>query len=376
MPLPFASSTRSVREVFPRVPPIKFHLPSEALPIPEQLVGLELEMENVPSRLYRTPIPNWTTHQDGSLRGSGIEFVTDGPICGDVIPEAIDALIERVRTTVPSPSTLSSFRTSTHVHLDFTRAAPYSHGIPADSYNNAKQFVLSYYALEDNFFRVAGEPRRMSGYCFPFSYVPADLVKFLASNRATNPARYYGCNFNSLGKYGTVEFRHLPLVTEAAPLMRWVRALMKLKRFTYLHCLGNSPDVDFLERNDGLEQMAQYVFEEFPANIRAVDHAVVRKRMDVLAARLEYVMDKPEQPAAEEPNEPSVPDFGINTGEADRRVFEAARRIFEAPSVPRNRAEAVRVRPVEQWATVNSSTLPELTPSGWDEAEDNRNGSI
>lgn len=200
-------------------------------PIPDQYVGIEIEMEGYSNKEYKNHhangSPYWTEHQDQSLR-NGIEMVLTQPMMGNTLREAISYFFRTFTQYIPGP------RTSIHVHLNMRQDNETLEGL--------KNMVVLYYILEDAYFIIAGESRKWNGYCNPFEDNPPRILEAfvretdvdhlymsLMDSAGTNSNRYYGMNLNALQRFGTIEFRHLPLVTEEGRLIEWVKLLMELK---------------------------------------------------------------------------------------------------------------------------------------------------
>lgn len=244
-------------------------LPDSRFIIPDQYVGIELEMEGL-AKVPKWP-PFWTRHDDGSLR-NGLELVTDGPKMGTSLVEALDSIAEFFHAQ--RNRTLSSFRTSTHVHLDFTRSTKYGEDVlGADTLYKAQNVALLYYALEPAFYAVAGKDRELTGYCYSLGASVIDFVEWLASSRGQfrrDTSRYYGLNFSSLVKFGTMEFRHMPLIKDTKEITRWVNVLMRLKRHVYI-ALSTTDSPEYLSDPDALRAAGEYVFAEYPDALASLD---------------------------------------------------------------------------------------------------------
>lgn len=272
--------------------------PDNKLAIPDQFLGIEQEVEAL--RLRKVP-DGWNSVADGSLR-NGIEYITADPLCGKELLSAIDSFYDEVNKANFSEENNSSFRTSTHVHVDFTRRSGYriANG-RGDSLMGVRQFLLSYYMLEDMFFGVAGERRRYTGYCLPYSVANTDLIRILRardgqefSSAVDTSGRYYGCNFKSLGRHGTVEFRHLELTVNPDKLINWINMILRMKKFTYENCLGSGKDeakYDFTKSSNGVKEMADYVDPAASANFLNMQD--VSRRVDELAVQLDDVQSAP-----------------------------------------------------------------------------------
>lgn len=200
--------------------------------IPDQFIGLEIEIENYSDdQLYKhekAGSPFWERHNDGSLR-NGTEFVLSQAMMGTTLREAISYFFRTFTTYEATP------RTSIHVHLNMRQENETIEGL--------RNLIILYYMYEDAFFAIADNNRKWCSYCNPFEDSPprilevlvneelnsSTLAKELRSSAATNQNRYYGLNLNALNKFGTIEFRHFPLVHDETRLVDWVNLIMELK---------------------------------------------------------------------------------------------------------------------------------------------------
>lgn len=213
-------------------PPLRISSPDSFWPIPDQFVGIEIELENLSNKEMRfhreNGRPFWTEHEDGSLR-NGIEYVLAQPMMGDSLKEAIHYFFRTFRNFEISP------RTSIHVHMNMLQEE--------ESIEGLKNMVVLYYMFENALFAIADENRKWNGYCNPFEDNPPailhdllrldnvkDLARSIERSAAQNNNRYYGLNINALHRYGTLEFRHLPLVHEEQRLFDWIKLIMEMKK--------------------------------------------------------------------------------------------------------------------------------------------------
>jgi hypothetical protein len=214
-------------------PALMTHKEDSFWPIPDQFMGVEIEIEGYDADDLTRHIvngePYWAQHRDGSLRGrNAVELVLNQPMMGNNLKEAIHYYFRTFKTVTPSP------RTSIHIHVNMLQ--------DEESLEGLKNMVILYYMYEDAFFAIADENRKWNGYCNPFSDQPPDILKalmqhedintvarVLRNSAEVNQNRYYGLNINALQRYGTLEFRHLPLITDESKLLDWMKMIMELK---------------------------------------------------------------------------------------------------------------------------------------------------
>lgn len=200
--------------------------------IPDQYIGLEMELENYSEAQVRKYLkdgaPFWVQHNDGSLR-NGTEFVLDQAMMGTTLRQAIDYFFTTFTKYEASP------RTSIHVHLNMRQENETVEGL--------RNLIVLYYMYEDAFFQIADINRKWCSYCNPFEDTPPRILEVIMNEQMpmelmmgelrlsaqTNQNRYYGLNLNALNKFGTVEFRHFPLVHDQTRLVDWINLIMELK---------------------------------------------------------------------------------------------------------------------------------------------------
>lgn len=202
--------------------------PSSDWPLHDQYVGIELEIEGHNTAQVNSLANDgkyWTTHVDNSLR-NGIELVLAAPLMGKQLSEAISSFFSTVTRFTASP------RTSAHVHLNMLQEE--------DTTEVLRTLLILYFIYEPAFFAVAGEHRKWSTYCSSFDDTQPPVFQlimsredpklwntFLKEKHTTD--RYYGLNLLALSRYGTLEFRHLPMVYNEQQLVDWIHLLMHTK---------------------------------------------------------------------------------------------------------------------------------------------------
>lgn len=197
--------------------------------LPEQLTGLEIELENGSGVIHPTNLmPYWTRVRDGSLR-SGYEYVLAGPLKGDTLARAISEIFHGA---VMARSTTGS----THIHIDMMEEAT--------TVENVKLLVLLIYMLEPAIFALADPGREWCGYTNKLSTAPDALIGSVLNCREDNnfedlqlltsdrfqTGRYYGLNLLALQEHGSIEFRYFPTATSPEELTDWVQLVQSFKK--------------------------------------------------------------------------------------------------------------------------------------------------
>lgn len=250
--------------------PIIVQQPASNWPIPDQFVGLEIEFERFSQRevdtLIRQNPQYWELKTDGSLR-NGIEAVLTQPTMGTGLTEAIDQFFSIVKTYEVSP------RTSIHVHLNMRQES--------DTLESLRNIAVLYFMYEDAFFRISDESRKWCSYCNAFEDNPPDPLVALFRGQDlndvigimldtnTNAQRYYGLNLYALHRYGTLEFRHFPCVTDKERLLEWLRLLMELKKAATIMADRDLSVFDIFSDPTRIPELGVYM-PEFGEKLRAI----------------------------------------------------------------------------------------------------------
>lgn len=235
----------------------KVHVKSDMFEVSDNFIGLEHEIEGAAARdPGKAIIDWWHAHVDNSLRG-GVEWVTRGPMMGAELFKAIEVFSDWAFKTKPE----DSFRTSTHVHIDFSQER--------DTLFVIQDFLSGYYILEDAFFAFGNESRKFNGYCIPFSKAEMELVgvlnatdEYTFKDALSACNRYYGCNPASLAQHGTIEFRHLPLTFQKEKLIDWINIILRLKKFVLNNSSTETTVLDRIKQ-EGVSNFAEYVFGKY-----------------------------------------------------------------------------------------------------------------
>lgn len=245
-----SKNTKPLNQVFRRTPVMSAR-PDDTWPSPTELIGVEIEVENVRGNGHYAVLDSglWVTHHDGSLR-NGIEYVFRGPLGGQELTSAINVFFDSGLTYDCTP------RTSIHIHIN---------GSDNMGIDDLRSLLLLMYVIEPAVFRWADDNRKHCGYCNPLTDLPparllgalfeagseADLVN--AVNTGSNSDRYYGFNMAALSRHGTLEFRYFPCVTDKQVVIDWIKFVMYAKKAAM-----DTPDVrtmlKHMQDSDALRQ--------------------------------------------------------------------------------------------------------------------------
>lgn len=198
-------------------------------PLPEQYVGVELEVDRDSSNVDSTVFPDdrllgftWQRKSDGSL-ASGYEYVLRSPLAGQPLADAVFKLFSG------GTKVYRTYTGSTHIHLDMTD------GVPVEA---LRVLLLMTYAFEPYMYAVGDITRQWCGYANRLVAAPSDVLEAILGsddlrnfNRAVEDAgRYYGLNLCALSKYGSVEFRYFPTAESPEELLSWINLCQKFKK--------------------------------------------------------------------------------------------------------------------------------------------------
>ena len=206
--------------------PREYNRPSDTFVLPKCLIGCEFEFENV----TRIPSGDWMEfykqERDGSLRGHSMEYIFARPLLGADAEEAIRGLC----TFAKENKYAASIRTGFHVHVDVRDL----------DYLQLQRLIVLNALLEPALYRYAGDNREENVFCLPWYSADAivkDIKELYTAKGAALKAiakgiynkKYTGCNLDPLHRFGSVEFRHLRVTTDAERLIKWINICLRIK---------------------------------------------------------------------------------------------------------------------------------------------------
>ena len=182
--------------------------------------GLELELEGKGVRLQDVAVRGWLRHNDNSLRGEAIEYITAGakPLEGCEI--SVKELFKKFKEN--GVKFKDSIRTSTHVHLNFSDKTA----------KQAINFYSLFTLLEEVLQYYSGEDRRGNLFCISSREaegVVGSLAKDISGGSfrtfAGDRYKYAACNLSTLYKFGTIEVRTMRGANTAEQVNDWLHIL-------------------------------------------------------------------------------------------------------------------------------------------------------
>ena len=200
-------------------------------------IGAEFEVEG-----SRLPDPalfkyHWFVENDGSLRGrywqECAEYVLKNPVSVAYFKsKSFPYLTKIMRRNKAKPK--FSGRCSTHIHVNVQNMYIYQVIV----------FALLYYIFEDIALRLAGQERSGNLFCIGannsdvFSEAIKQAMESNINELVNDGAKYAAVNFNSIPKYGSLEFRALRGTFNQNEVYNWIDFLFALKN----HAASMAPE--------------------------------------------------------------------------------------------------------------------------------------
>lgn len=173
--------------------------------------GIEIEVENAssPRGLHDTL---WTTVADGSLRDSGVEFLSSRPFTRAEVEQQVPLFYRWMN----EHQYTTGVRTSTHVHVN----------VLAFTTQQVAAACTVHALVEPILFRYCGPLREENIYCVPWYRAPDEMehVRAMQSRiaRVGNACKYASLFIEPVCRFGTLEFRHAPVFHSGEELLTWV----------------------------------------------------------------------------------------------------------------------------------------------------------
>jgi len=168
----------------------------------------------------------WRVESDGSLRGrDSAEYVINEPVSLSGAKKALRVLQDAYKNRGSIVN--ESIRAGVHVHLNIQSYTPLE----------LLTFATTYYILEDLFVHWSGEGRVGNHFCLRASDAPYVITKLREAcakkdwrHLNTDNIRYASLNWNSMFKYGSVEFRSMRSTATLSDIYRWVQLIDQLTK--------------------------------------------------------------------------------------------------------------------------------------------------
>lgn len=326
--------------------------------------GVEIETET--KSPYEVPgFFFWTTHQDGSLRDYGIEYVLKQPVKYEIVQEALKEFSEK---TGKIKFIRDSFSTSVHVHINMLNESAITLG----------NFITTYFLFENLLIRYSGPNRLSNLFCLPVCdaeetcNIAVNMMRGLPTKShqslvvSENNAKYAALNLSALGKYGSLEIRTFRGETDVKIVQEWIDILNKL--LVYSRNQKDPKDIMEQYRLGGIA-LKDKVFEELSPKLDHPEQEQLVSNNAYYAASVAYAVknwhdiEKPLEkfnPTAKDKDNYAMGLFGkvfsdLAAGEAqytlDRMMFDHSRGILK-PTQSRTKSKNLPNELAHAWANV------------------------
>jgi len=209
------------------------------------LFGIECEIESI---LDNNLTRDWESKADGSLRNSGVEYVSK-PLSLERAIEAFTNLHEGC-LEIRNPEEKFSQRTSIHVHVNCKNLES----------EHVRNTVLLYALFEELFFLQVDPSRRENIHCVALNdtHLPGRYA-FPLQDMFSIWSKYTALNLKPLSTLGTIEFRHSDGHDDVRRFRDWLTCIERL--FAVAKATPLSPNtVD----KESVQKMADEVFGHLP----------------------------------------------------------------------------------------------------------------
>lgn len=196
----------------------------ENVPLPNWLVGIELEIEEWDDN-HDKECAGFQFTSDGSLRNNGIEAVTF-PIAIQQVRGLLNHFFGRFEITNGNYSE----RCSTHVHFN----------VEPLEWHQLASLCLLYQTVETLLFKFTQGERENNIFCVPWNQCNQSY-NVVANFQAQGPSifrswqKYSALNLATISEHGTVEFRHLGGTCDVDKIMTWISLLAKMFEYVLAH---------------------------------------------------------------------------------------------------------------------------------------------
>lgn len=188
---------------------------------PNLLVGLELEIENLP--IDSLPFAGVSVTEDGSLRNNGRELITN-----PMKVKYVERLLRNIFTGCGITQTRNySDRCSVHVHVN----------VQDCTIEQLQTILLTYQTVERVLFGWVGEEREGNIYCVPLyqttitPYFIEKLKKSAGGAIEEGWQKYTALNLLPATQQGTIEFRHLYGTCDVPTIINWINLISSVVEY-------------------------------------------------------------------------------------------------------------------------------------------------
>lgn len=247
-------------------------IPASLTSAKDFVAGMECEIESVRSQ---HDLSGFRCTNDGSLRNSGVEFISP--------PLSYAALLEgfiRLQNNLElfDKTVAFSERTSTHVHINCASLET----------GHVTNLVRIYALFEEVFFSVVSKERRNNIHCVPLTetHLPA-LYHLNIAGMTKHWHKYTALNLKPLATIGTVEFRHLQGTGDALLVQDWLTILRNL----WIECQLTPVDAVFLQDARSIYDLYLRIFGQCAVAMNVRNHLMSVIANNLLDVKLSFTKD-------------------------------------------------------------------------------------
>lgn len=289
--------------------------------VASKTVGVEFEVEPIANRrlsLDGFTSTLWNVERDGSLRDGGLEYVLRGPLSFDDTLTALGELAEWFSEAPNHRLRDDSTRTSTHVHLNARFLTPVQ----------VTNFACLWYIIEEAYSQTLPPSRignlfalracdTQRGFATVFKQALANRLSFAQS--FDENLRYGALNLASLSRFGSMELRILPGMTNPLDLVPHLHAYIQMHAL----CQQFSDPVDIITSFSGYgpEGFVRHFMPKMWALLEAGDpnqrykalYKGMRYAQEIAAIKNNWQATPKVEPVSSAPEqEPSIPLIPLN----------------------------------------------------------------
>lgn len=258
---------RSLASVVGKSNRLKLDKMEVVLPLPERLMGIEIEVERVPEAIIVTrPCPaGWAVVSDGSLR-DGVEYKLSAPLAGASLAGAIESMFQNNKF-------FRRHTSSCHIHVDILEEEV--------TEETLQSLFLLAFMTEEVLYQVGDSGRKWCGFTNTLTSLADSQVAALTlgqeeynkryavyshnrrdydyfTDHLQSGSRYIGLNVQAMYKYGSIEFRYFPTPESKDELYNWVRIVQ-----SYMKAAQSLDGLEAVKAMMGTEESYKSFIEEF-----------------------------------------------------------------------------------------------------------------
>lgn len=307
------------------------HGETKSVPMPDWLVGIELEIESFPRPFHEDlSFGGVRFTEDGSLRNGGIEAITK-PLYIKHVKNLLTAFFTKFTITDANYSE----RCSTHVHFN----------VQSITIEQLTTICLVYQTVEKLLFEFVGHERNNNIFCVPWmqsniNYNIVNKMKGGSSIAFRQWQKYSALNLIPVTTQGTIEFRHLFGTCNTDKICNWIYILAKIFEYALKTDIEDAKtQIVNMNTVSNYRQWLVMVFGDYADKFASYPGFERDLSVGVIESKLMLIQD-----AGITYDEP--PEVAGDPGDYDEDVEELRFNLAPAPAINAPRAQAIQLAPV------------------------------